>query len=193
LNQLHSLGIVHGNLKPSNILISFPKGDGTGPMMKLADFGIRRAVRTGGVTQFRLVTTEGWMCPTDPQDLIGPSFDTFSLGCIYGFIVLNGLHPFGTDPISRIANRKPMTLTLSQVTARSLFKQSFYHLIARMLNYDASKRPSTNFILCHPLFNHPSAIIFPTRRLEQQQQNKRFLPLSTSDWVDKHQHLQNDK
>ena len=67
LNQLHSLGIVHGNLKPSNILVSFPKGDGTEPMMKLADFGIRHAVQNEatGVTQFRLVTTEGWMCPFD--------------------------------------------------------------------------------------------------------------------------------
>ena len=117
LNQLHSLGIVHGNLKPSNILVSFPKGDGTEPMMKLSDFGICHAVRdeTTGLTQFQLITTEGWMCPTDPQDPIEPSFDTFSLGCLCGFIALNGLHPFGTDPISCIRNRQPMTWTLSQM------------------------------------------------------------------------------
>ena len=118
LNQLHLLGIVHGNLKPSNILVSFPKGDTNEPTMKLADFGIRHAVRdeANEVTQFRLVTTEGWMCPTDSQDPIQPSFDLFSLGCVCGFIILNGLHPFGTDPISGIANRQTMTFILSQMT-----------------------------------------------------------------------------
>ena len=72
LNQLHSLGIVHGNLKPSNILVSFPKGNGTEPMIKLADFGIRHAVwdEATGLTHFRLVTTEGWMCPAASQDPI---------------------------------------------------------------------------------------------------------------------------
>ena len=153
LNQLHSLGIVHGNLKPSNILVSLPKVDGTGPRMKLADFGIRHAARNGGVTQFRLVTTKGWMCPTDAQDPISPLFDTFSLGCIYGFIALNGLHPFGTDPISRIANRQPMTLALNQTTC-SLLSLSFFNLIARMLNFDSAKRPSTADVLAHSMFNH---------------------------------------
>ena len=142
LNQLHSLGIVHGNLKPSNILVSFPNGDGTEPMMKLADFGIRHTVRdeaNGEVMQFRLVTTEGWMCPTDAQDPIYLLFDIFSLGCVWGFIVLNGLHPFGSDPISRIANRQPMWLTLSQMEACGLFKPDFslsvFQLIVRMLNF----------------------------------------------------------
>ena len=113
--------------------------------MKLADFGIRHAVRNEaneGIKHFRLVTTEGWMCPFDMQDPVDSSFDLFSLGCVCGFIALNGLHPFGTDPISRIRNRQPMTLTLSQMNV-ILQYHAFFDLIVQMLNFDASKRPST--------------------------------------------------
>ena len=152
LNQLHSLGIVHGNLKPTNILVSFPKGDTNEPMMKLADFGIRRAVRdkATGFTQFRFFTTEGWMCPTDSQDPIQTSFDLFSLGCVCGCIALNGLHPFGTDPISGIRNRR-ITLNLSQMQGR-IQSHSFIDLIIQMLNFDASKRPSSFNVLRHSIF-----------------------------------------
>ena len=78
-------------------------------MIKLADFGIDHAIRdtAAGLTQFRLVTTEGWMCPTDSQDPIQTSFDLFSLGCVCGYIFFKGLHPFGTDRISGI--KKPTT------------------------------------------------------------------------------------
>ena len=144
LYQLHSLGIVHGNLKPSNILVSFPKGKGSKPTMKLADFGIRLAVRDEaiGLTRFRLVTTEGWMCPVDSQDPMRPSFDLFSLGCICGFIVLNGHHPFGTDPISAIKNRQPIQMSIVQGKSNSLIL-AFFDLITRMLKFDAKIRPST--------------------------------------------------
>ena len=144
LYQLHSLGIVHGNLKPSNILVSFPKGKGSKPTMKLADFGIRHAVRDEaiGLTRFRLVTTEGWMCPVDSQDPIRPSFDLFSLGCICGFIVLNGRHPFGTDPISAIKNRQPIQMSIVQGKSNALIS-AFFDLITRMLKFDAKIRPST--------------------------------------------------
>ena len=106
---------------------------------EIGRFRDRQAVRDGGITQFCLVTTEGWMCPTDAQDPIYLLFDIFSLGCVWGFIVLNGLHPFGSDPISRIANRQPMWLTLSQMEAFGLFKPDFslsvFQLIVRMLNF----------------------------------------------------------
>jgi len=163
LNQLHSLGIVHGNLKPSNILVSFPKGDTNEPMMKLADFGIRHAVRdeATGLTQFRLVTTEGWMCPTDSQDPISPSFDVFSLGCVCGYIFLNGLHPFGTDPISGIKNRQPIRLNLGQDVACRVLTPALLDLIARMLSFDSTKRLSASDICNHPVFNQnrPSAVV----------------------------------
>ena len=160
LNQLHSLRIVHGNLKPSNILISFPKGDTGEPVIKLADFGIRHAVRdkATGLTQFRLVTTEGWMCPTDQQDPFQPSFDVFSLGCLFVFAASNGIHPFGTDPISRIANRQPMTLILGRI-ASSLLTPDFLDLISRMLNFEADQRPSSSDVLGDEIFNQLPPLI----------------------------------
>ena len=153
LNQLHSLGIVHGNLKPSNILVSFPKGDGREPTMKLADFGIRHAVRdeATGLTQFRPVTTEGWMCPADSQDPISPSFDIFSLACIFVFVASSGLHSlFGTDPMTRIANRPPMTAFFS----KRLLKLEFLELIAQMLNFDSTKRPASSDVLNYLIKQH---------------------------------------
>ena len=185
LNQLHSLGIVHGNLKPSNILVSFPKGDYAEPMMKLADFGIRCVVRdkaTGGIIQYRLVTTDGWMCPTDTQVPISPSFDAFSLGCVYGFICLQGLHPFGSDPISRIANRQPMTMTLGQLQG-SIQCHSFFDIIEKLLNFDASKRPSTVDVLNRVIFYQKQAAAIASlflTDLSDHQQIPELLPFFPS-------------
>ena len=170
LYQLHSLGIVHGNLKPSNILVSFPKGKGSKPTMKLADFGIRHAVRdeVTGITQFRLVTTEGWMCPTDSQDPISPSFDVFSHGCVCGFIFLNGLHPFGTDPISGIKNRQPIRLNLGQEKCKVL-TPALLELIARMLNFESAKRPSAADVLLRPMFSQQQSTLVSSRLNAVQQ------------------------
>jgi serine/threonine protein kinase len=150
VRHLHLLKIVHGNLKPSNILVSYQRGD-LEPMMKLADFAIRHAVRDqNGVTRFQLAFTEGWMCPTD--DPIASSFDIFPLGCLYAFTASNGTHAFGSDHISRISNKRPMTLTLNQLV-RNLQSISFLGLIGEMINFNAEERPTVLEILAHPIFN----------------------------------------
>ena len=181
LNQLHSLGIVHGNLKPSNILVSFPKGDTNEPTMKLADFGIRHAVQdeATGLTQFRLVTTEGWICPTDTQDPVCRSFDLFSLGCLFVYVSSNGLHPFGTDPVSRIRSRQPMTLILGQM-AISLLKASFLALVAQMLDFDSKKRPSATAVHYHPIFHQSLFVIFSVQAENGQEEDATESLLSTS-------------
>ena len=158
LNQLHALGIVHANLKPSNILVSFPKGDGTEPMIKLADFGIRHAVRdeATGLTQFRPVTTEGWMCPADSQDPISPSFDIFALACLFVFVATNGFHAFGTG----ITNQRPVGSILDQMTSALVKNAYFLNLVVRMSNFNAALRPTANDDLNHPIFTQPLSVIF---------------------------------
>jgi len=158
LNQLHSLGIVHGNLKPSNILVSFPKGDTKEPMMKLADFGISSIVRdeANRLTQFRLVTTEGWMCPTDTQDPISPSFDIFALACLFVFVATNGFHAFGTG----VTNQRPVGSILDQMNSALVKNAYFLNLVARMSNFNAALRPTANDVLNHPIFTQPLSVIF---------------------------------
>jgi len=48
LNHLHHLGIVHGDNKPTNILVFSQEMNGIKgvPMMKLADFGVAKSLKT---------------------------------------------------------------------------------------------------------------------------------------------------
>ena len=143
LHHLHLLDIVHGNLKPTNVLVSYPRG-ALKPMIKLVDFGL--------LHRDTFAFTEGWMCPFDCRDPVTLPFDVFSLGCLTAFIVSNGTHPFGTDPNTAISNRQPMTLFLDQIES-GILSAELLRLIDRMLHYDAEKRPSTSDVLGNAIFH----------------------------------------
>ncbi|MGD2070539.1 MAG: serine/threonine-protein kinase, partial [Gemmatimonadota bacterium] len=88
----HDAGIVHRDVKPSNILIS--KGE---PLV--ADFGIALAVQAGGAqrlteTGLRVGTTH-YMSPEQAagDETVGPRTDVFALGCVV-FEMLVGHPPF---------------------------------------------------------------------------------------------------
>jgi len=167
VRHLHLLKTVHGNLKPSNVLISYPSGD-LEPMVKVADFGIRHAVRDpNAITQFRLAFTQGWMCPTDAQDPIASSFDIFPLGCLYAFTASNGIHAFGVDYVSRISNKQPMTLALTQLDG-SVRSVSFLDLINRMIHFEAKERPSVSDVLAHCTFSQPPLLIASSQQTEMR-------------------------
>ena len=76
VSYLHQLGVVHRNLKPSNVFV-FHSKDALKPVMKLSDFGLRKVQDAGMTHQI----TEGWMCPFDSRDPMLPSFDIFPLDC----------------------------------------------------------------------------------------------------------------
>ena len=98
LYYIHSQNLVHGNIKPENILISM---DG---QMKLSEFGLRKP-REEKCYISGLKGTLLWMAPEclpskrdETNTKRNPESDVFSCGCVY-FVFLtreNGrIHPFG--------------------------------------------------------------------------------------------------
>lgn len=175
VSHLHKLKIVHGDLKPTNILISVPKGD-LCPAVKISDFGLFHTESGREKELFFPAFTEGWMSPTDVLDENGerlPSFDIFSLGIIMGFTASKGVLPFGRDlraSISRIKKKKPMLLVLEQLD-ESVRCASFMDLLVKMVDFDDSKRPTACEILDHEFFNRQPIIAF------QQTQNNVPVPM----------------
>ena len=166
VDHLHNpdLKIVHGDLKPSNIMISFRFGN-MEPLFKLADFGLRHIVTEGGNDSsilgndqnklFRPAHTKGWFSPFDLENNV--LFDIFSLGCLFVFILKLGLHPFGSNTelrVDRITKCLPMTPTCEQAL-RSI--PGAYELISRMLSFRMNERPSAFCIYANPLLRAPTA------------------------------------
>jgi hypothetical protein len=99
LTFLHGIGIVHGDLKPENLMLStIRKEDST---IKLVDFGcaLIRSEDTDSIqSRSRAAITPAY-CPPEvleEKDPITPQMDIWGLGIIL-YIMLTGLHPFDLD------------------------------------------------------------------------------------------------
>ncbi len=119
--------IIFRDLKPSNIMLT-PQGD-----VYLIDFGIARLFKPGQSQDTRMAFTPGYAAP---EQLLGiaqtdPRADIFSLGVVL-YEMLSGVSPaqapYTFAPVS--ARRRDIPAALGQ-------------LVARMVEIDPSKRPSS--------------------------------------------------
>src|SRR5690348_11754322 len=98
LDYAHSLGIVHRDVKPANVLL----GPGDTPI--LADFGLVKLMRSTSIASMTGVTTgtPAYMAPEQVSGKhVGPAADLYSLAVV-AFEMLTGSFPFNEDGVLEV-------------------------------------------------------------------------------------------
>ena len=153
LSAIHAAGVVHCDLKPSNVLLSQD-----GP--RVIDFGISRAAEAVSVAGAGLVVgSPGFMSPEQAMGgEIGPPSDIFSLGAVLTFAATGG-GPFGKGSSPELAYRlvyRPPDLGRLPAELRPL--------VERCLAKDPGERPTADEVLAEASAAQPATGWLPWAR-----------------------------
>ena len=140
LGYAHELGIVHRDIKPENILLQ-------GGHALVADFGIARAVSDAGAAKLTqtgmAVGTPIYMAPEQSMgDVVGPSADLYSLGCVL-YEMLAGEPPFTGKNAAQIMAKHVMEQVPSICIVRSVVPEEIEQAIFAVLSKAPVDRPQS--------------------------------------------------
>ncbi|MDM7854078.1 serine/threonine-protein kinase [Cellulomonas alba] len=141
LDHAHGAGVVHRDVKPSNVLVAPDRASGGGseapwlPVV-LADFGIARAATPGAGSEQLTSGTAGYISPEQALgEQVGPSADVYSLGLVL-LECLTGERAYPGDPLASSLAR-----LLSPVSVPERFGADWVRLLTAMTTTESDGRP----------------------------------------------------
>jgi serine/threonine protein kinase len=163
---LHGMGIVHGDMKPENLMLSSEKA--TVAAIKIVDFGCAQVtaehenetapslnnVSKGGTANTPAYSPPEILDKNRKDDRLDPAFDMWALGVIL-YIMLTGVHPFdlygnaSDDEIEgQILSRHKPPLRNSPMTAH--LSGDAIEVIEKLINWDPTQRMTALQLLNNP-------------------------------------------
>ena len=97
---LHSLNIIHCDIKPDNYIVIFNKSEDTIPLLKLSDFGNHIKITLKGENHFNFCGTKEYMAPEAVENTgFDEKVDEWAAGVVM-YCMLTGQDPFSGDDYS---------------------------------------------------------------------------------------------
>eukprot|EP01132_Coremiostelium_polycephalum_P010882 gene10882-13331_t len=149
LSHLHSLNIVHRDIKPQNILID-PNN-----RVKISDMGLGKMLDRDDVSLTVDSDSHGWQAAEylNGTNRNTKKVDIFSIGCVIYYLI-TGSNPFGV----RYNREKNVLKGKFDIDAIQHLPE-LHQLIFSMIQHDPEKRPDIQECLGHPFFWSPHKVI----------------------------------
>jgi serine/threonine protein kinase len=138
LGAAHALGVIHRDVKPSNLLLVGGRTDDT----RVIDFGVARAPRSRLTSDGTVLGTPEYMAPEQAEGrALTPRVDVFALGCVL-YACLVGESPFaaGSATATMLALLRGAAPRVR--ARREDVPDPVDALVARMLARDPAVRPA---------------------------------------------------
>ncbi|XXY50636.1 protein kinase [Sorangium sp. So ce269] len=139
LAYVHAQGVVHGDLKPSNVMVT-PAG-----RLVLLDFGLAAPIGTSSLTSTGMIAgTPSYMAPEVLRgDARGPAVDVFALGVV-AYELLCGRTPFEGAAITHVLIRIMQDEPEPPSTWNPAISRAIDAIVLGALQKDPARRPAAD-------------------------------------------------
>ena len=136
LNHVHWVGILHGDLKPQNIML----GPGRGGDVKLLDFGVAHEMaQLAAGAAFRSGTL-AYMSPEQLLgDALGPASDIYALGVVF-YEMLTGRLPHAGTTVAELRTQRLLRPPVPVNWLRPTLSRALADVVARALHPEPAER-----------------------------------------------------